>query len=100
MKLQERIQLAGLLPAQGNFETLVLTKSIKGKIEITPKEVEEFEIKTIQGGMFWNNKGVESTLACDFSEGEKKLIVDSLKEASEKKVLPIDMLDFYEQNVK
>jgi hypothetical protein len=95
MKLQERIQLAMILPIQGTFEDLVLIKSIKEAIEITAKEVEDFNIMTVAGGTSWNKDGVASDVECAWSERQLKLIVDTLKSTSERQALPIDLVDLY-----
>lgn len=100
LKLNERLHLLTLLPNKGNFENLVLGKSIQKKIDISPNEVEEFGIKTVGESLTWNAAGVASELECEFSEGEKNLIVDLLKKASETESLSMDLLDLYAEIVK
>lgn len=100
LKLNERLHLLTLLPSKGNFETLVLGKSIQKKIEIGPAEVEEFDIKTVGESLTWNASGVASNVEYEFSEGEKNLIVDLLKKASETESLSMDLLDLYAEIVK
>lgn len=100
LKLNERFHLLTLLPVKGNFETLVLGKSIQKKIDASVADVEEFEIRTIGESLTWNAKGVASEVDYDFSAGEKKLIVDLMKKASEREELPVDLLNLYMEVVE
>lgn len=97
MKLLERIELPGILPNQSTYEKLILIKSIKAKVEITPEEIEKFNLFTIPGtnNVSWNTLGTESDVEFDFTEGEKNIIVESLKAASNTERLPITLMDMY-----
>lgn len=96
LKLSERIHLLGLLPLAGAYENLILSKSIKGKIEINATEIEEFEIKTTDSMLSWNSNGSDCILKIDLLKKEAELIGKLLKDASEKESLAIDLLGVYE----
>lgn len=96
LKLSERLHLTDLLPLTGAYENIILSKSIKNKIEITATEVEEYDIKTVGAGLSWNTKGVDSRLELILSKKEEAFMSKIIKEASDKEALPMDLIEVYE----
>jgi hypothetical protein len=67
----ERIQLAGILPVEGNMVDQILVKSIREKIKITEEEVKDFNLQaTEKGGVTLKVEGTEKDFDFSFKEFE------------------------------
>lgn len=98
LTFQDRLNILGILPEEGKREKLVIAREIKKKVEITSKEADYHELKTLdvsgQLRSSFNNKN--KIYDIDFSASEivfVDLIFDSM---SEKEKLPMSCLDLSE----
>ena len=84
--IADRLNLIGLLPTEKTtFEDLIICEAITDKLQITIKEIAEFEIKTVGNSTQWNEKGVKSELDIKLEEIEANLIKTLLKKKNEDK---------------
>ena len=82
--IADRLNLIGLLPTEKTtFEDLIICEAITDKLQITVKEIAEFEIKTVGNSTQWNEKGVKSELDVKLEEIEANLIKTLLKKKNE-----------------
>lgn len=99
LNLPKRISLLSYLPKEGKFETLIVIKDIKNKIEITQDEITEYEIKSVENSIFWNDAGATSEIEVAFTELEKLEISKTLKKLSEEEKLRMEDVELYEMFV-
>lgn len=95
LNLAERIYLLGLLPKTGKFETLIVSKELSQKLDVTVDEIAEFEMKTVDKGMWWNEKGRNASFEFDFKELERVCIKGLLMSLNDKEELPIELMNIY-----
>jgi hypothetical protein len=100
LTLKDRIILPNIFPTEWKFETLIILEDIKKKLQITQKEVEEFEIKTEWQSIKWNNKWVTKQFDIEFTEIEITTLWDIFKKLSDEWKLSIDFLELYKLIVK
>lgn len=73
LTIAERIVLLEILPQQGNMIEMILVHSITKKVEFTPEEIKECEIKGVDGSITWDpdrDVGVNIT----FEDAEKEIL--------------------------
>jgi len=98
----DKVLLGNILPKEGSFETLILSRDVYKKIEISQEDMEEFEIKPSEDGkaIQWSiKKSEDNPFDIDFSESEKNFISGSLKKISEKEALTPNLIPLYEKFV-
>lgn len=102
MNIIKRITLSQFLPQKGNFESLIITKSIDKKIQITVEEVEEFNIKsTEQGYLTMNEKAASYIKEIEFTQLELDFIIKQLNQAKDNsEELTMQFIDLYEEFIK
>jgi hypothetical protein len=104
LTLSDRINLPSILKEEGNYEFLIIKKSIKNKVAVSELELEKYNIKTVSDGeqkswITWNKEGAEAKFNYDFSELEKNEIKLALKKLSEDNKLNDVTLSLYEKFV-
>lgn len=101
IKLQDRVHLSFILPQEDSFERLILREEITDKVKITAKEVEEYDIKTLENGAIsWKIEDKDNAFDYEFSESEKNYLSSILVELSEEKKLNANMMDMYKTFVQ
>jgi hypothetical protein len=96
LSVQERLMLANVvLPSQGDFVALTLIASLKEKLALTADEINEYEVKDLEGGgVAWNpDKEKDKEIALD--DGTKKIIVEVLAGLDKAKTLTPDHMSLY-----
>jgi len=98
LNVLERSMLLSILPKEGNFLTLRLTRDLAAKVGISAQEFKDFEIKTEGEKTSWNLKGVAPT-EIEFVDAERDIIKKQLKDLDEKKKLTAELFTLYEKFV-
>ncbi|MFA6335487.1 MAG: hypothetical protein WCX48_08020 [Bacteroidales bacterium] len=98
LNVLERVMLLSVLPKEGNFTTLRLTRELQAKIGISAAEYKEFEVQTDEKGSRWNIKGAAPT-EIEFADAEIDIIKKQLKELDSKNKLTNDLFSVYEKFV-
>jgi len=99
LNLFERFMLLQILPKEGNFVTLRITRDLRTALAVTEKEFKDFEITQDGEHTKWNTKGNEER---EIMIGEKAtdIIVESLKQLDKDKKLTEQYFTVYEKFVK
>lgn len=96
INLIDRITIQSIMPEKGNLKQLIIRKDIKKKVQITQKEIEDFEIRFDETRMMLNQKGLESEFEIEFSDLESKEIKSILSELNNKGELTEQLLNLCE----
>lgn len=101
LTLLERIILPNILKKEADYKTLIINKDIKGKCDLTQKEIKDFDVQaTPNGGLAWNEKGAKALFDIEFTEMEKLEIKLALTKLDEDKKLTSEFVNLYELFVK
>lgn len=96
LNLKDRLLIQGILPAEGNFTTLVIKSDLLEKVKVTQEEITELEIETKDNVVKWNlEKDIEKEF--DLTELELNLIKDSLKKLDDGGKLNDDTFILYKK---
>lgn len=88
LNVMERLTLLGLMPKEGSFVTLKLSREFVANIGFTEEEIKGFEINESDGKVQWNTKGQQGK-EFEFGAKSTELISGVLKKLdSEKKLSP------------
>lgn len=93
--LLDRLMIPNVLKKEGNYSQMIINKDIRKKCELTQKELKDFDVKSYGPQIMWNEKGAKAKFNIDFTDLEKKEIVDSLKKLDEEKKITEDMVGIY-----
>lgn len=96
LNVMERGMLLSVLPKEGNFITLRLTRDLASKIGLSAEEFEEFEVKVTEKTTSWNSKGTVPK-ELDFADAEIHVIRKQLKELDSESKLTLEMFPLYEK---
>jgi predicted double-glycine peptidase len=91
--LLQRIALINQLPTSGNVAQLLAVRSIKEKIGLVEKDIEEYGITFTDTTVSFNEKGTKAIFEYEFSELEKLEIKNCLQKLNDEKKLPSTLLD-------
>jgi hypothetical protein len=96
LKLLDRIVLGSLLPKEGKYEDLIVTEDIKKKVGLKQEEIEEYEVKTLDGGgIGWNPIGAQSEFEIEFAELETGVIKKTLEKLNTDEKLTAETIGIY-----
>jgi hypothetical protein len=95
--VSERIRLVGILPDKGNILTLKIVRTLRGDLSFSEKELKDWEIKSEDNRITWNNKVKEKEV--EVGDTGKKLIVDILKDLDEKNELTVADITLWDKLV-
>lgn len=102
LTLIDRILLEwSILPREDSFDKLILSKQIKTKVKITDKEIHNFNIRSNDKWLFWDNTGKDKNevkdykIKVEFMELEEKIISENLRKLDENKKLTEEYIDLY-----
>lgn len=98
LNVLERILATSLLPAQGDFATLRTVTEARTNLALTEEEIKDFDFKTENGMMTWNDKGKESK-EIELSKSAQRLIADLLVALDASKELKENQITLYEKFV-
>lgn len=98
LSIVERIQLIGLLPAEGNAVTLRIVSDLRNDLGFSEKEIQEAEIKqdVENNRVLWNSK---ADLVKDVKIGDtaRGVIKDALTKMDNEKKLTLAIMPLYER---
>jgi hypothetical protein len=84
LSIKERIMILNLLPKETNFITLKLIRDLENDLGFSENEINDFEIKTNENSITWDNKK-------EIELGEKDIkINDKIKEIINKILKKMD----------
>lgn len=93
LTIYDRMTLQSIMPQNESFEKAIIIRSLLTKIEITPEEIEKYEIKTqvneITGksSIGWNDS--EYAINLTLSTIEIKILKDAIQTMDRKKQIPV-----------
>ena len=96
LSVLDRITIGNILPQKGDYISLVLKQAILEKIKITPKEIEEYELKSDGDNIKWNASKAKD-VAFVLEESEKSFIKKTLQDLDTKKELAENMVGLYKK---
>ena len=99
LNVMERLTLLQILPKEGNFATLKITRELISNLGLSEADYKEFEINQKDGLITWNEKGGEDR-AIVIGEKATDIIIESLKKLDEEKKLEDRHFSLYEKFVK
>ena len=95
LTLKDRIILTTIFPKETSFEKMIIKRDIMKKIDITPEEVEKYEIVSSEKGVTWKIEGNTTTIEVELSESEVNFIATILKELSAQEKITDELYDIY-----
>lgn len=97
LSLEERIVLTGILPKQGSYEKLIVSKELSTRLQLTTDEIAKFGIVSTATQIGWNEKGKTAKFNFDLKELERLCIKDALQKSSQQESMPDSLLGLYKQ---
>lgn len=94
--LEQRLLLSTILPKQGSYVENIIARDLLGKLELTQRELSDYEFTFNGVGYVWNEKGVKARFHIELSDGEERMLINSLKACDQNKSLPMGLTDVYE----
>ena len=76
--IPERLTLVNSLPEKGTFATLKMIEEVKSSLYPSEAETKKFEIKQVANNISWNKEGTNQ-IEIKITDGQKKLIIESLE---------------------
>lgn len=100
----ERVFLAILLPNEGSYEENIAKRELRKELDLTTKELEKYEFKSLpngKGGINYhvNELGGKDKKKIHLSKITKDMLKEVMKKLSEEKKLPEILMDVYPQIV-
>jgi len=98
LNLMERLMAVQILPKEGSFVTLKITRDLQGVLAPSEAEYKEFEVVQDGEQTKWNEKGREER---EVVIGEKAtdILVEALKNLDKDKKLTLQFMSLYEKFV-
>lgn len=98
LNVKDRILLLNVLPKEGNFVTLKITRKLEESLSFAEEEVKKYQFVTKENRVTWDLNAEQES---DIEIGEKAtdIIVDALKKLNEGNKLTNEYLDVYEKFV-
>jgi hypothetical protein len=100
LKVLDRLMILSVLPKEGNIVTLRLRQDLIKKVGLSAAEMDEYEVaQSAEGGVKWNPTKAK-VVNLDFSDSEKAVIRDALKQKDADKLLTDSHLSVWEMFVE
>lgn len=96
MTIPERLHTMGILPKEGNFLTLRVTRELIAKIGFSADEIKIFEITEENGLVQWNAE-INTNVAIDFLDSELDIIKKELLRMDAESRLNMNLFSVYEK---
>lgn len=90
----DRIQLSSVLPGKDNYINLMLRDSVLSAVKFSREEIEDWSIKTTEGGITWDG-GKEKEIEADFSDVEVEYLRVALEKLNSEKSLTPENFNLY-----
>lgn len=97
LNVMERVLALGLLPAEGDFGTLVAVSEARLKIALTPEEVTEFEYKQEGDQLLWNAEKGSTDKPIEINTQALVMMREKLKELNKDKKLTPNHVSLYKK---
>jgi len=98
LSVRERLVLLGVLPSEADFVTLLLVKSLRSVLDISPEEAARVNLKVDGNRLTWDEKG-EEEVDFDLTEAQEAVIRKALTDLDVKKKLTLDHVSVYQKFV-
>jgi hypothetical protein len=95
LSLVDRVAMVNILPNEGNFIKMVIAKDIDEKISLKQFEITDYEVKVIDKGLAWNQKGIDARFEIEFTKAEIELIKEQLLLKDKENKINSDMVNIY-----
>ena len=99
LNLIERLSILQILPQEGNFVTLNVTRKLQESLAPTEEEIKEYGIAQEGTQVTWNEKGTKEK-ELEIGEKATDIIVESLEKLDKDKKLTSQHISIYEKFVK
>lgn len=98
MTIPERLHLMGILPKEGNFLTLRVTRELVSKVGFSAAELKEFEITEENGFVHWS-PDKNTIKSIEFLDSEMDIIKMALLKLDKEQKLDMNTFHLYEKFV-
>jgi hypothetical protein len=98
LSMMERLMILDLLPPEGSYVTLKVTRQTIDKVGFTDQEIKAWNIRQEDNLVKWDTEKSHDT-EIDIGEKAKELIAEQLKKMSEDKKLTQQHFSLYEKFV-
>lgn len=92
--IKDRIVLPPILPSQGSYSDMIVRRDLIEKITLTQEELTEFEIKTEDNRITWNEEK-QRDFEIDLTELEYTLTKEALEKLDTNKEITDDFVELY-----
>ncbi len=101
LKVFERLVLLNILPKEGNFVTLKITRRLQEGLSFNEKEIKELNIKTDPktGNATWNAKA-DKEKEVEMGREARKIIIEALEKLDKDEKLTQDHYTLFEKFVE
>lgn len=85
LSIKDRLTIPSFLPEKGGYIEQIHVRSIRNKIDLTPKEIEEYDVKDDGDYVVWDVE-IAQCLEIDFTQGEINvlgMVIDRMDKAKE-----------------
>lgn len=96
LNIPERLTLVNSLPEKGSFATIKMIEELKQKLYPSEKETKEYQIKQNGNNISWNKKGMDRN-DISITEGQNKLLIESLESLDKREMATSAHLFLYER---
>lgn len=100
LSLTERFTLLGILPAEGNFATLKVVRTLRENLSLTEEEIVEYEVKQIGDQIQWSALKAQTEKEIEFADFAVDLIKSKLKKLNDDNKLGDRQFSLYEKFVE
>lgn len=100
LSLTDRLNLLPILPKEGDIINLRIIRDLQQDLSLSETEKTSFEVKSENGYIIWNAKGVASLKEVPIGENAKTIIKDVLTERNKQKKLNTNLIGLYERFVE
>lgn len=92
LNIKERILMGQLYPKAGDILTITIVKDLIEKVNLTPAEIKEIELKPVENGYQWDNTK-DFNKEIDLVPIEIGILKKQIDTLDAKKELPVEVLD-------
>ena len=94
LSIMERLVLLSVLPLEGNFVTLKVTRELQNELSFTEQEIAECNIRSEGDRAFWDKDVIKNI---EFGHKAKDIVVNVLSKMNEDKQLRMEHMPLYEK---
>ena len=94
LNILNRLMLLSILPKEGNFVTLKITRDLQNELAFNEEEIKECTIEQTDKGCFWQ-KEIDKDV--EFGEKATEIVKEKLLELDKNRKLSMDMLSLAEK---